>query len=271
MAVKKESLSPKGNPHPHKTFSNNGLIEPFSPLSATMGFRTITKVHPRSGDFSTSCFLSSEFDRERIAAKFDRLKSKVACVSPKEFIIKRSPIPLQGTNCFSQLPRVPPSPERDVWLSHIHADNDKDGLRPSTSPNRPSQPFSAGGKVQVSTHLRGHADHVMSALGKLLQEDWPQSFHTCFIEDASQAIIACFDEVQAAQEGDLSSYMMMLAKSSHPVMSDYHLVKDGVQWGVRDADTASRFYAFWPPWAKKNKSLAQGKNVGNSEENLQEV
>jgi hypothetical protein len=230
---------------------NTGL-EASNPLLSTVGFHPLAKIHPRSGDFASPDYMPSEFDRAKIAAKFERLKLKVACISPKEFIVKSNPVPLKGTCTFSdlRLQRVPQSNDKDVWLGHIHAD--KDEPTPS-SPSR-ARPFTAGGKIQLSSHLRGHADAVMNELGKLLQEDWPKSFHTCFIEDQSQAIVACFDEVQAAAEGDLSSYMQVLAKSSHPVMSDYKLVKDSSQWGVRDEDTASRFFAFLPPWAKKKKS-----------------
>ena len=206
---------------------NTGLSASNPVLSAT-GFQPLAKVHPRSGDFTCAEYLTSEYDRARIAVKFERIKSKVACVSPKEFVVKSQPVPLKGTNSFSDFPRIPPSSERDVWLAHIHADKDEP---PPTSPTRP-RPFTAGGRVQLSTHLRGHADQVMNELGRLLQEDWPKSFHTCFIEDSTQAIVACFDEVQAAAEGDLSSYMHALAKSSHPVVSDYKLAKDGMQWGV---------------------------------------
>lgn len=226
---------------------------PYSPMLASAGYKPLAKVNPRSGDFTCAEYLPSEIDRAKIARRVEHLKSKLAYTSPQGFVVKACSVPPPGTNAFSEYPRLiePQEEGQHVWLSHIHSpkDSPKGGDRPVTSPT--SRPFISGGRVQHSSHLRGQVDVILRQLSDFIAKHWPESFRTVFEED-SGAIVICFDEIAAAEEGDLSSFMQALAKSSEPVIAGNQLVKSS-QWGVRDDDTASRFYAFWPPWAKKRR------------------
>ncbi|GFH20638.1 predicted protein, partial [Haematococcus lacustris] len=83
--------------------------------------------------------------------------------------------------------------------------------------------------------MRGRAEDCMLALCRQLSDDWPTAFLQVF-EDRSGALVLSFDRTCAVVEGDLSAYMQNLAKNS-ALVAEYHLAKDGIQWGLVDPET----------------------------------
>ena len=45
-------------------------------------------------------------------------------------------------------------------------------------------------------------------------------------------------------------YRIHINSSSRTQVSEYHLSKDGSQWGLVDPETQAVFYLFWPPWVR---------------------
>ena len=167
--------------------------------------------HPPQS-FASYDYMPSEYDRERIISKFERLKHKLAQVTPEEFIVKAPPPAPKGAPAFSEFHYdLTPPAEVSVTLItttcihalHIHtscstsrstfsvqwlgilaslclclmqddkADEVSGGAKP---PQKLSGPFLAGGKFDVGKNLRGLADHCMLSLCKQLSSDWPTAF-----------------------------------------------------------------------------------------------
>eukprot|EP00955_Chlamydomonas_euryale_P083098 363798-Chlamydomonas_euryale.AAC.3 len=89
-------------------------------------------------------------------------------------------------------------------------------------------------------------------LCNLLTPCQPRSpaFHSKQVfEDASGAVVLCFDRAAAVATGDLSSYMQNFVRAGR-LAAEFRLVKDAAQWGILDDETGSVFYVLWPPWVR---------------------
>eukprot|EP00798_Chlamydomonas_sp_ICE-L_P030306 gene30306-35295_t len=198
------------------------------------GQRAVPKEHPYAGSFSTYEHLPSEYDRQQLLQKFERLKKKLAQIHPLDFVVKATPAGPKSAPAFNE---------------YDYPVNSYDGLEDATSRARiMSGPFHAGGKYTPAATLRGQANECMMNLCKVLSADWPSAFLQTF-EDRSGSIVISFDKVEALSQGDLGNYMNNFAKCNH-LVSEFRLLKDASQWGMVDEDTQTIFYVLWPPWVR---------------------
>lgn len=204
------------------------------------GQRTVPKEHPYAGSFSTFEHLPSEYDRQQLIQKFERLKKKLAQIHPVDFVVKGAPTGPKSAPAFSEYD-YPSNPYEGVDTS----------LRAEDTTQRARQVgsyFVAGGKPTAAATLRGLANECMMWLCKKLSADWPTSFLQTF-EDRSGSIVISFDKAEALVQGDLAMYMNNFAKNNREV-HEFRLIKDASQWGLIDTDTQTIFFVLWPPWQR---------------------
>lgn len=208
------------------------------PLS--VGQKQVARIHPLAGTFTQFEYIPSEYDRVKLMGKFDRLRHKLQQVAPSEFVVKAPPQAPKGAPAFSEFNYA--NDPYNAAEATRRADEDVNRSRIVMGP------FYPPGRVDRGALLKGRVDECLMGLCKLLSADWPTGFLQVF-EDRNGSIVMSFERGRAITEGDLSSYMNTLSKTS-PMVAAYRLLKDASQWGLVDEETQAVFYVMWPPWVR---------------------
>ncbi|KAL6759204.1 hypothetical protein V8C86DRAFT_1351378 [Haematococcus lacustris] len=222
----------------HRTLSQEAEQELTSRVPP--GQRLLQPSHPHAGDFSTFEYQPSEYERDRLQHKISKLKSKLSQLAPTDFVVKAPPQAPKGAPAFCEY-EYPNEP----YVSRVRQRLQHEMAARAASL---AGPFVPSGRADPLAMMRGRAEDCMLALCRQLSDDWPTAFLQVF-EDRSGALVLSFDRTCAVVEGDLSSYMQNLAKNS-ALVAEYHLAKDGIQWGLVDPETQAVFYLLWPPWVR---------------------
>jgi len=229
----RQASGPRGSP----SYSLQGGPQA-TPLA--FGQRRVVPQHPYAGSFTTYEYMPSEFERQKLIVRFERLKNKLAQVVPSDFVVKATPSAPKGAPAFSEY--------NYTADPYQNPDAAQRGDAAAAKAFMLNGPFMAGGRVDTANSMRGLADDCMMALCRHLSKDWPSAFLQVF-EDRSGAVVLSFDKVRATSEGDLPAYMANMVKHG-ALVAEYKLVKDGAQWGLVDSETQSVFYVMWPPWVR---------------------
>lgn len=227
-----------GRSSPGRNEAAHNASRPLS-LKSADGIKMPSKYSPVAGTFSTYEYLPSEYEREKLIARFEKLKNRLKQGASSDFVVRAPPTAPKSAPAFNEF--------QYVEVPYELTEETRRNLEALTRTQFIDGPFLPSGKYQSKDNLKGMLDECLRLVAAQLSNDWPTSFLQVFEDQSEGSIVITFDKGRAVIEGDLSAYMNHMAKNSL-LVSQFHLSKDSVQWGLGDSDSPAVFYVYWPPW-----------------------
>lgn len=231
--LERQGKSPKKN---HEL--QNASARPVS-CKLREGTKIPAKYSPISGAFSTFTYMSSEYDREKLMARFEKLKNKLKQGANGDFVVRATPSAPKSAPAFNEF--------EYVEVPYEMTEETRKSMEALIKTQCIDGPFVAGGKYKTVDNLKGLCSECIRAIAAQLSNDWPTSFLQVFEDTLAGSLVITFDRTRASSEGDLSTYMNHMAKNSK-LAADFLLAKDAIQWGLVDSESPAVFYVLWPPW-----------------------